>query len=73
MSFADFIMSRRLNKRSGMRTDFIEDSRWLIKQGRFPDFKHVEALEGWMIVGGACWEAVREGKRLFRQYQRQRP
>jgi hypothetical protein len=68
MSFTDFLLSRRVG--DNPRGDFIEDTRMLIEGGRFPAFTSIEALEGWLMLNGACDEAIREGCRLWRQYQK---
>jgi hypothetical protein len=68
MTFTEFIQSRRVTDTP--RGDFIEDTKGLISLNRFPDPKSLPALEWFMVRRHARKKAIREARKLWREYQR---
>jgi hypothetical protein len=68
MTFSDFIQSRRAS--DSPRGDFIADTQMLIRLGRLPEVKRWSQLEFEMRRRGACPEAIRQGRRVWREFER---
>jgi hypothetical protein len=69
MTFSEYIRSRRVTDTP--RGDFIADTKSLIETGKFPDVESWTALELELAGRGACREAFREARKLWREYQYQ--
>jgi hypothetical protein len=68
-SFREFIHTRRVTDTP--RGDFIADARC---DPRFPDVQRWSELETYLwLQAEACPEAIREAKRLWKEFERQRP
>ena len=66
--FREFISTRRVT--DNRRGDFIADAR---ADPRLPDAKRWSELETYLRVqGNACSEAIRQAKRLWIEFERQR-
>jgi hypothetical protein len=68
MTFAEYITSCHVTDTP--RGDFIEDARVLIRVGKLPDVQRWSQLEWFLLKRGACREAIEEGRKLWRQYER---
>lgn len=68
MNFKEFVISRR--KTDSPRGDFVEDCKSLIKLGKMPNFHSLGALVEFIRWRHACPEALREARKLWKEYTR---
>jgi hypothetical protein len=68
IGFREFLRTRRVT--DNPRGDFIADAR---RDPRLPDVQRWSELETYLrLQGDACPEAVRQAKRLWQEFERQR-
>ena len=67
-SFASFIQSCRVT--NSPRGDFISDTKMLIDIEKFPDVQSWGEFYCCMTSRHACPEAIAEGRKLWREYQK---
>lgn len=66
MTFKEWLATRRIT--DSARGDFISD---VLKDDRFPDGGYAEGIECYLIRHHACPEAIKEFKKLWRQYEKE--
>jgi hypothetical protein len=69
MTFTEWILTRR--RSYSERGDFVADCKMLIRSGKFPEITRASQLDHLVQLRGGCLEARREGRRVWRQYQRE--
>ncbi len=70
LTFAKFITSRHATDTP--RGDFIDDTRVLIKLGKFPTITKQSELDDFLWERGASAEAVLVGRKLWNEFKRAR-
>jgi hypothetical protein len=65
-TFKEFMATKRVTDTP--RGDFIKDSR---DDPRMPAAQSWQELEGYLWTRGACVEAVKQAKKLWRQYEKE--
>jgi hypothetical protein len=68
MTFNEYIASQKAG--DNPRGDFISDTRDEMRAGRMPEIASWDQLENYLLGKRACSEALTEGGKLWREYER---